>query len=251
MKIAIVTGATKGMGREFLRELDKHLNDAEEIWAIGRTASTADLPKTMCRIRRIDADLTDETGITYLKKLLEDVHPKVKCLVNSAGFGKVGSFSDLDINVQKDMIRLNDDALMEVTYEVLPYMLDGGYIINLASSAAFLPQQNFAVYAATKAFVLSFSRALMHELKERHISVTAVCPGPVETEFFKVAESEGKSFKLKKYVMAKPDKVVKKAVLDALSRKERSIYSLPMQMFDILCKVFPHKIILDIYERLI
>ena len=91
----------------------------------------------------------------------------------------------------------------------------------------------------------------MHELKERHISVTAVCPGPVETEFFKVAESEGKSFKLKKYVMAKPDKVVKKAVLDALSRKERSIYSLPMQMFDLLCKVLPHKLILDIYERLI
>ena len=148
----------------------------------------------------------------------------------------------------RGMVKLNCQALTDVIYMTIPYMKYGGQIINLASSAAFVPQPEFATYAATKSYVLSLSRALRCELSDREITVTAVCPGPVKTEFFDVAQTDGgrkpKAFKM--LFMAKPHKVVTKAIEDARKGKAKSVYGLLMQMFEVICKVLPHEVILKI-----
>ena len=113
----------------------------------------------------------------------------------------------------------------------LPYMKKKSRIIQLASSAAFLPQPGFAVYAATKSFVLSFSRALRAELKQRQIYVTTVCPGPVRTEFFEVAEQYASTLAIKKYTMVEAERVVREALQASCKNRPMSVCSLPMQLF--------------------
>ena len=103
----------------------------------------------------------------------------------------------------------------------------------------------FAVYAATKSYVLSYSRALRAELKKRQIAVTAVCPGPVATEFFDVAERTGSIPLYKRLVMAKPEKVVRLAVRDCMAGKSVSVYGFTMKAFFLLAKILPHELILN------
>ncbi len=251
MKIAIITGASSGMGREFIHELDKRLNDVSEIWCISRSIDTAELPETMCRIRRIALDITKKEDIEKFKVIIEAEKPGIKVLVNSAGIGRAGLVTELSYDIQMAEINLNCNSLFAITKICVPYMIQGGYIINLASSAAFMPQFNFAVYAATKSFVLSFSRGLRYELKDKKVSVTAVCPGPVDTAFFDEADKNGASFGFKKNFMAKPEKVVKKAVADAVARKQKSVYGISMKTFDFFAKVVPHSILLNIYEAIV
>lgn len=148
------------------------------------------------------------------------------------------------------MAELNCTALTAVTSMVLPFMPNNSRILQFASSAAFLPQPGFAVYAATKAYVLSYSRALNQELKDRGISVTAICPGPVKTEFFDIAQTTGEIPLYKQFVMAKPDRVVKKAIRDSVSRRELSVYGWTMKAFYLLTKLLPHRLILDVMERI-
>ncbi|MDY6328658.1 MAG: SDR family NAD(P)-dependent oxidoreductase, partial [Lachnospiraceae bacterium] len=139
-------------------------------------------------------------------------------------------------------------GLTSVTYMVLPYMVKNSRIINLASSSAFLPQPGFGVYAASKSYVLSFSRALRCEVKNRGISVTAVCPGPVATDFFSIAEGEQKRAWFKDLFMANASDVVDKAIKDSIEKKELSIYGISMKLFYLLTKLVPHRIILKIYS---
>ncbi len=121
-------------------------------------------------------------------------------------------------------------------------------ILQFASSAAFLPQPKFAVYAATKAFVLSYSRALGAELRGRGIYVTAVCPGPVDTEFFDIAETTGQIPLYKRLVMANPRKVVRKALTDSYMGRSVSVYGVAMKAFRVLCKVLPHELVMGILK---
>ena len=171
-------------------------------------------------------------------------------LVNSAGFGKYGYFEDSDLNDQLGMIDINIRALTELTNICIPYMAYNSRIINIASAAAFVPQPDLAVYAATKSYVLSFSRAINSELNKEGIYVTAVCPGPVDTEFFDIAETDGQKAWYKKYIMAQCHKVVNKAINDSLLKKEVSVYGIPMRLFNVICKIFPHKMILAIQKKL-
>ena len=174
-------------------------------------------------------------------------------MVNSAGYGKIGTFEEVGYEHNRGMVKLNCQALTDVTYLTIPYMRQGAQMIHLASSAAFVPQPEFAVYAATKSYVLSLSRALKYELADRNISVTAVCPGPVKTEFFdqvescvdKKPEEETKKLRqLKMLVMAKPENVVKKAIKDVRRGREKSVYGPIMQAFELLCRLVPHRIFL-------
>ena len=142
------------------------------------------------------------------------------------------------------MIDLNCHALTEMTYFCIPYMKKNSRIIQLASSAAFLPQPDFAVYAASKSYVYSFSRALARELAPRKIYVTAVCPGPVDTPFFDIAEKSGSMLGIKKLTIAKADKVVRQAIADSYKKKENSVYSRVIRSFELLAKVVPHSVIL-------
>ena len=166
-------------------------------------------------------------------------------LVNSAGFGKSGAVTEIageEFRTQPDMVDLNCRALTRMTLLCLPYMKKGSRIVNLASAAAFCPQPSFAVYAATKAYVLSFSRALGAELASRGIPVTAVCPGPVDTEFFDVS---GKlEDPLKRLTLAQAPKVVHQALKDSRAGKPVSIYGIPMKAAYLGAKLVPHGLML-------
>lgn len=252
MKIAIVTGASSGMGREAIIQIADRFSGIGEIWAIARRE---DRLKELARqlpvpLRIFPLDLCEKDAPDVLKTALEDEHPEVKILVNSAGYGKIGQVGELLLQDETGMVSLNCEALCAVTHLVLPYIPEHSRILQFASSAAFLPQPGFAIYAATKAFVLSYSRALNAELRQRDIVVTAVCPGPVKTEFFDIAETTGVIPLYKRLVMADPKKVVQLAIRDSMMGKSISVYGLFMKAFYVLSKVCPHELLLRIMTRL-
>ena len=249
--IIIITGASSGMGKEFVKQCDLHFPNVDEFWLIARRKDKLHEIASSCRhkCRVLNYDLSDLKAIEEIRELLKTEQPQVTLLVNSAGYGILGPFAqenttDEWLIEQTGMVKLNCEALTAMTYLCIPYTKSGTRIIQLASSAAFLPQPNFTVYAATKSYVLSFCRALNEELRNKKIYITAVCPGPVDTEFFDRAEQGSNRLFIKKFFNAKPDKVVAKALMDARNKKEISIYSLPMQIFFFISKILPHKLML-------
>lgn len=250
MKIALITGASSGMGREAAVQIADRLAGIEEIWLVARRRDRLEelegrLP---ARFRCFAADVTSEEDRERLREALEAEKPEVKILVNAAGFGKIGRVGELEEDTECAMVRLNCEALCAVTHLALPYMSPNSRILQFASSAAFLPQPKFAVYAATKAFVLSYSRALGAELRGRDIYVTAVCPGPVDTEFFDIAETTGQIPLYKRLVMANPRKVVRKALTDSYMGRSVSVYGVAMKAFRVLCKALPHELVMSILK---
>lgn len=252
MKIAIVTGASSGMGREAIIQIADRFGGIDEIWAIARRKERLEQLRRQLPVplRIFPLDLTQAQALETLKEALETRRPDVKILVNSAGYGKIGRVGDLSLADETGMVRLNCETLCAVTHLVLPYLSDHSRILQFASSAAFLPQPGFAIYAATKSFVLSYSRALNAELKPRDISVTAVCPGPVKTEFFDIAETSGKMPAYKQLTMADPKKVVRLALRDSMMGKSVSVYGPLMKAFALLSKLMPHHILLRVMEHL-
>ncbi len=240
------------MGAEFVREIVRRYREFDEVWAIARHRDKLlDLVrKNGIKVRPLPLDLTGSKDIDYLKQTLMAEKPVVGLLVNSAGMGILGNVEETPAHETLGMVDLNIRALTQLTLVTLPFLRKGGRIINLASSAAFLPQPGFAVYAASKSYVLSFSRALGVELKSRGISVTAVCPGPVRTAFFDTAERHRKSPLWKELFMAEPRAVVSLAMKDALSRKDISVYSVPMKAGAFLMKILPHGFILRVMQLL-
>ena len=246
MKIAVITGASSGMGWECAIRLWEQFPGLDEIWAVGRRKERLVKleEKVNIPVRKFVLDLSQEKEREILKAELERLKPQVKFLVNAAGFGKIGNVCDLPEKDQSGMVQVNCTALTAVTTMVLPFMPQNSRILQFASSAAFLPQPGFAVYAASKAYVLSYSRALAVELKKKNIYVTAVCPGPVETEFFGIALDGGKLAPIKKLTMAEPKKVVKKALMDSMKGKRISVYGPWMKAFYVLCRIVPHEILM-------
>lgn len=253
MNIAIITGASSGMGKEFARQLTEKVLGLDEVWLIARRSERlASLAKELpVEVRTFSMDLTDDADYKPLTELLGKEQPKVRVMINCAGYGKTGPFETIPEADTLGMIDLNCRALTKMTYLVMPYMPKRSYLIQFASIAGILPQPNFAVYAASKAYVLSLTRALREELRSRQISVTAICPGPVDTAFFSIAEETGSPFGLKKYFMARKEKVVAKALHDAMRKKDVSVYGLSMKLLRILVKYVPQKWILYIYARLL
>ncbi len=252
MKIVVVTGASSGIGAEFVRQLDASFSRIDEIWMIARNRKRMEeiAQGLKNRSRIFEMDLEEEDSRKQLEEIFRIVNPGICMLVNCAGFGIMGAFESIPLKEQLDMIELNCKALTAVTYLALPYLVRNGRIIQMASSAAFAPQMNFAVYAATKSFVLSFSRALQEEIRAREIYVTAVCPGPVETPFFDRAEKYVKNWKLKEKFSVKPDLVVKEALNASKRRKTVSVCSVSMKAFHTACKMVPHDFILEMAQYL-
>lgn len=255
--IVVITGASSGFGEQFALQLDAKLKSIDEYWLIARnTEKMQEIAKAMstpCKI--MSCDLTKEEAVKNVIKAVEreadDCYDElnIKMLINSAGYGKLGEFvfsKDEDV---AGMIDLNIRALTCITKGLLPYMADNSRIINIASAAAFLPQPYFAEYAASKSYVMSFSRALNAELEPYGISVTAVCPGPAATNFFNVAEEHSHSPWYKKLFMADPKKVVDKAIHDSINRYEISVYGIPMKALHVLAKLVPNRILLKFMSK--
>ena len=244
MNIIIITGASSGIGQEFARQIDKGFSNIDEIWLIARRKERLEeFAKQLSHETRILCmDVNDEYAMDDLEKMLYECDCKVRMLVNCAGYGIFGQVDEMEMEEQLGMIQTNCEALTRLTYLCLPYMYKNSRIINLASSAAFMPQAGFAVYAASKAYVLSFSRGLNQELRKRHIYVTAVCPGPMKTEFLDVGGISGNSRMFETLPYCDQVKVVGGALRAA--RAGRTIYTprLFYKFYRVLAKVLPVKL---------
>ncbi len=245
-RIAVITGASSGIGYTFAKTLDRILHTTDEIWLIARSEDRLRELSEQLRIksRIVPMDLTNAADFDSFERLLKKELPSIRILVNAAGLGFMGAFMDVEQQCQEEMILCNCIGLTRMTRMCLPYMAWNARIIQLASSAAFLPQPDFAVYAASKAYVLSLSTALGEELRGRGIYVTSVCPGPVLTPFFDKAEVFGKTLAIKKYVMVTPERVVMKALRDSKRRKRMSVCGIPMKAFYALTRFVPNRFIL-------
>lgn len=255
MKIAIVTGASSGLGKEFVKQVAGYYTKLDEIWVIARRTERLEIlaedigKNNGMRIRPIGLDLTLSEDIQTLSDMLEQEMPEVRFLINCAGFGKVGEFAQLTEEQQLGMIRLNCEALTSITYRVLPHMPGNSRIIEIASVAAFLPQPRFAVYAASKSYVYSFARALNEELRVRNISVTAVCPGPTKTEFFDIAEQTGATASYKKLFYYNAEDVVWQALRDSAGGKNDSVYGTPMKLLKVASRFLPQNLLIHLMAK--
>lgn len=203
-KIAIITGASSGMGYDFALMLNDFF-EADELWLLARRedrlhalADEIEKRQNAPAVRIEAMNIAGKSGVKRFSKFLEAEKNErgtflISVLINNAGFGTYGPFEETEIERELDMIDVNCTALTGFCGAALPFMERGSVIINTASLAAFMPLGNFAVYAATKAFVLSFSVALAAEVKHRGIGVCALCPGPVSTEFAAVASGGARS----------------------------------------------------------
>ena len=245
--IAIVTGASSGMGREFVLQLSKYVS-VDEIWVIARRQSALEALKgeTSAAIRPIPLDLCNQESFTEFAGLLEAEKPDVKLLVNAAGFGKFGSFQKVSLEDDCRMIDLNCKALVAMTRITLPYMHSGSHILQLDSLSAFQPVPYITTYGATKSFVLSYSRAINRELKPQGIRVMAMNPGWVRTEFFDHAfqtnDSEVQYFNR----LYEAKDVVSTGLHDLYrTKKDVSIHGLPVRMQVRLVKLLPHSLVMN------
>ncbi len=251
MKIAFITGATSGIGREFCVQVDK--NGYDEIWGVGLGKEGFESLKNTLKtkVRDFELDLTKKQSFDIIQNELEKQKPQIEFLVNASGFGKFARYDEYDIETKENMIELNCIALVKLTEMLLPYIVEGGRIVEVASVAAFQPTPYVSVYAATKAFVLSYSRAMNVELKHRKISVTALCPFWTKTAFFdtakKINSKTGKQVITKYTAMYDTSFVVKKALKAAQKRKDVCIPGFIAKNQTHLVKLLPHKLILKIW----
>jgi len=251
--IVLITGASSGIGMEFALQLDAHLRKTDEIWLLGRDRKR--LVQLSKRLRNntkiLSMDLTKDGQMERLTDTLKDEKARIRILVNCAGFGKIGNAAEIAVKDQAEMVRVNCEAMTNVTLYCLPFIVKNGRIIHMASSAAFIPQPGFAVYAATKAYVDSFSMSLREELKGRGIGVTSVCPGPVDTPFFAVAEESGKRLAIKDKFMVDPYSVVEQALWESIVfKKPRSICSFPIKGLYLISRIIPDTLLIPLIQKI-
>lgn len=251
MDLAVVTGASSGMGREFVYALDRE-HKYDKILVISRRLDRLTALQSECEteIEPLALDLSAPESLKTYRAYLAAAKPNVTMLVCCAGFGKFGTYRDVDTETSAEMIDLNCKALMQITEYTLPYMQAGAHIIELGSLSAFQPVPYIGVYGATKAFVLSYTRALNVELRGRGIKCMAVCPGWVETEFFdraKTACTDAVTYY--NHVYSAKD-VVKTAMKDIYRpKKDVSIHGFPVRMQVLLVKLLPHRLVMRIWMK--
>ena len=249
MNIAIVTGASSGMGREFARKLTKYVQ-VDEIWAIARRETALESLKgeLMTPVRPIALDLLDSASFKKLQTLLEAENPNVSLLVNAAGFGKMGSSDHVSLEDDCRMIDLNVKALVRMTRICLPYMRAGSHILELASLSSFQPVPYLNTYAATKAFVQSYSRGLNQELKDRGIRVMALNPGWVKTEFFDHAMKTNTGEVTHFDPLMEPEYIVSTALHDLdETKKDSCVPNFRVKAQVLAVKLLPHTLVMKIW----
>lgn len=244
-KIAIITGASSGLGREFVKIL-KSRHEIDEIWAIARHEDKLNkLKKQMgTKIRTIPMDVSDLNRIEELGRMLAEHNVEIRYLINNAGYAKFCSYDDLNVAQSIDMINVNISGVVAMGLICIPYMPRGSHLINIASQAAFqpLPYQN--LYSSTKAFVRNYTRALNVELRDCGISATAVCPGWLRTNLYARANIGAQKATRRFCGMQTPDRVARKAIADADHGRDISIYSFYVNFCHIGAKLLPQRLMM-------
>ena len=267
--IAIITGASSGIGKAFLEEIanDRGVNGAtpfDEIWAVARSEDKLIEIKALLgddRIVPVTADLSSPEDMTKLSERLASEKPQIGLLINCAGMGMKGLVEDHPAKTLEDTIDVNCTSLAKLTRICIPYMIvrdpyrtrdKRPRIINIASSAGFLPQPGFAAYAASKAFVISFSRALYYELKDHRIIVTAICPGPVKTDFQRKATGGAQAdfTGIRKYVVADPVKLARASIKASGKGRQILVYGFSQKALHVASKIIPTSWILAIEKKM-
>ena len=245
-KIAIITGASSGLGVEFYKEIQRE--ELDEIWVIARREGrlneiSAEYGKIKTKV--IPMDITVPENVKSLKEHLEAEKPDIKFFINNAGFGTVGNLDEADYVKQGQMVDLNVRALTELSVIALPFMSRGSCLINTCSIASFVPNARMTVYSSTKAYVMSFTKGLRYELKKKKINVTAICPGPMSTEFLNVAGIEkGVSKTFDKLPYCNPAKTARGGIKAA--KKGRCVYT-PRgfyKFYRVLAKILPSSLLM-------
>ena len=248
MNIAIVTGASSGMGREFVLQLSQYVQ-VDEIWAIARREQALKSLETDVPVRPVVLDLCEERSFSAFTALLEKEKPNVKLLVNAAGFGKFGTYDRVSLEDDCRMIDLNCKALVAMTRLTLPYMTSGSHILQLDSLSAFQPVPYITTYGATKSFVLSYSRAMNRELRSKGVRMMAMNPGWVKTEFFDHAFQTNGGNEVQYFDrLYEADAVVATGLKDLYrTKKDYSVHGFPTRMQVRLVKLLPHGLVMRIW----
>ena len=246
MRIAVITGASAGIGREFVYAVDRQ-DSFDEIWVIARRKERLEELRGACKnpIRPISLDLSSIENVDEYKALLEKEQPEIAMLVNAAGCGVFGPFAEKDLKKQLSSAQLNALSLTAMCHVSLPYMRAGSSIINLGSNSAWQPVPYQAVYGASKSYVLSFSRALGRELRSDGIHVMCVCPGWIKTEFQQVAHHDDYIRYVDRWYG--PDEVAAQAMEDLKKKKTVSILGHPVRRQVRLVKLLPVNLVMDIW----
>lgn len=249
MNIAVITGASSGIGKEYVRAVYEMYPEIDEIWIIARRQKLLEeiAESTAKKVVALPLDITDEASIAQYNEKLQSSNANVRLLINNAGFGRLSRFDECDTADSAGMIRLNCEALTVMTAVTLPFMKEGAEIVNLCSIASFAPNTRMAVYSSTKAYVMSLSRALREELKPRKINVLAVCPGPMDTEFLAVANIEkGTSRTFDTLPRVNPRVMAVKSL--KASKRRRAVYTnlLFFKFYRLLAKILPHSLVMKL-----
>ena len=252
MNIALVTGASSGMGREFVLQLNQYVQ-VDEIWVIARRVEALESLKSQVSVpvRPIGLDLVDPSAFATLEQMLQEENPNIKLLVNAAGFGKFGAYHKVTLAEESAMIDLNCKAVVLMTRLCLPYMETGSHILQLDSLSAFQPVPYITTYGATKAFVLSYSRAMNRELKSRGIRMMAMNPGWVKTEFFNHAFQTNDGCEVQYFNrLYEAADCVATGLKDLYhSKKDYSVHGLPVKLQVLGVQILPHKLVMNIWQN--
>lgn len=247
-KISVITGASSGLGTELLRHAVRLHPEIDEFWIIARREEklkklASEYPDK--KIIPFPLDLSDISSFEAYKSALESSGAELSLLINNAGCGTIGDLADMQYRTQTNMVDLNVRALTAMTTISLPFMKKGGVILNVCSIASFAPNPRMTVYCSTKAYVLSFTKSLRYELKNKGINVCAVCPGPMDTEFLPVA-GIGKG--VSKTFDTLPRCDVSKTACGALKAaySGHTVYTpkLFYKFYRFICKILPHSLIM-------
>lgn len=243
--IAIVTGATGDIGEEFVKSL---LSETDQVWAVGRSENklTSLKEKYGDKIVPVRVDLSDRDDIFSFCRKIESGKPEIRYLVNNAGVAKMKPVSEFTLEEISDMLDINDKAATLICRACIPYMVKGSYILNVASASAFQPNPYIALYSASKAYLLSFTRSL--NVENENITCTAVCPGWVDTQMLP-KQRDGKDIRYPG--MTPASKVVEVALKDCHKGKDVSVCSFYFRYMRFLSKVTPHSIAMKMWVKAI
>jgi short-subunit dehydrogenase len=251
---ALVTGASSGIGVDLAREL---AGRGHNVVLVARRADrleavAAELREAHgVRAEALSADLIDPEAVAALPGRVAALGLDVDILVNNAGYGSAGQFVDLDGRSESDMVRLNCETVVALSHAYAPAMVQrgAGAILVVASSAAAQPLPGQATYAASKAFALSFAEALHTELSHRGVAVTALCPGPIDTEFADRAGMAEAFATVPSFARVSPEACAKTAI-DGLARNRRVVVpGVAIKATVVSSRYTPHAVLLPLLKR--